>query len=65
MQDPALSAKEEELWSRLIVLRGYAEQLTREANKPFAGADDGLGSELEDKAKKLGGSDCTGSLLAC
>ena len=54
MQDPALSAKEEELWSRLIVLRGYAEQLTREANKPLVVGDDGLPSDLEEKAKKVG-----------
>jgi nuclear pore complex protein Nup54 len=53
MQDPALSARMEELWSRLIVLRGYADNLRVEINKRGMSEDGGLGEEVEAKAKKV------------
>ncbi|OIW31316.1 hypothetical protein CONLIGDRAFT_310281 [Coniochaeta ligniaria NRRL 30616] len=53
MQDPALSARMEELWSRLIVLRGYADSLRVEINKRGMREDGGLGEEVEAKAKKI------------
>lgn len=52
VQDPAVGAREEELWSRLIVLRGYADQLTKEKEKP-TGDVDGLDEETEGKAKRV------------
>lgn len=53
IQDPALSARMEELWSRLIILRGYADNLKDEINKPGFAESDGLGEEVEAKAKKV------------
>lgn len=53
IQDPALSAKEEELWSRLIVIRGYAERLTQEINRPASKDEGHLDEETEMKAKKV------------
>ncbi|KAK3311617.1 nucleoporin complex subunit 54-domain-containing protein [Chaetomium strumarium] len=53
IQDPALSARMEELWSRLIILRGYADNLKDEINKPGFAESDGLGEEIEAKAKKI------------
>ncbi|KAK0612553.1 nucleoporin complex subunit 54-domain-containing protein [Bombardia bombarda] len=53
LQDPALSARMEELWSRLIVLRGYADSLREEINKPGFAGGEGLGGEIEVKAKKI------------
>jgi len=53
LQDPALSARMEELWSRLIILRGYADKLKDEINKPGFAESDGLGDEIEAKAKKV------------
>ena len=54
MSDPALSARTEELWSRLILLRGYADSLRSEINGRGVDAADGsLGEELEAKAKKV------------
>ncbi|AEO61179.1 hypothetical protein MYCTH_2311089 [Thermothelomyces thermophilus ATCC 42464] len=53
IQDPALSARMEELWSRLIILRGYAENLKDEINKPGFADGDGLDEEVEAKAKKI------------
>jgi len=58
MQDPALSARMEELWSRLIVLRGYADSLREEINKRGMAEDGGLGEEVEAKAKKVSLSCC-------
>jgi hypothetical protein len=55
IQDPALSARMEELWSRLIILRGYADNLKDEINKPGLAESDGLGEEIEAKAKKVCG----------
>jgi nuclear pore complex protein Nup54 len=43
----------EELWSRLIVLRGYADNLRVEINKRGMSEDGGLGEEVEAKAKKV------------
>jgi nuclear pore complex protein Nup54 len=54
VQDPALGARMEELWSRLIILRGYADGLKDEINKPGFAEADGLGEEIEAKAKKVG-----------
>ncbi|KAK1758094.1 nucleoporin complex subunit 54-domain-containing protein [Echria macrotheca] len=53
LDDPALSARLEELWSRLIVLRGYADNLKDQINKPGFAEVDGLGEEVEAKAKKI------------
>ena len=54
IQDPALGAREEELWSRLIVVRGYAERLTQEVNRPAAAGEEQMDEETELKAKKVG-----------
>lgn len=53
MSDPALSARTEELWSRLILLRGYADTLRSEINNRGAEGQEGLGEEVEAKAKKV------------
>ncbi|KAL1893088.1 Nucleoporin nup57 [Ceratocystis pirilliformis] len=53
VNDPAMSAKEEELWSRLIVLRGYATSLSQELNKPMSQVDESLDEETELKLKKV------------
>ncbi|KAK1480197.1 nucleoporin nup44 [Colletotrichum cuscutae] len=53
VQDPALAAREEELWSRLIVLRDYADQLMKETNKPAFASGEGLSEETEHKTKKV------------
>lgn len=53
LQDPALSARMEELWSRLIVLRGHADSLKDQINRPGVVDGDGLGEEIEAKAKKV------------
>ncbi|KAK0655090.1 nucleoporin complex subunit 54-domain-containing protein [Cercophora newfieldiana] len=53
LQDPALSARMEELWSRLIVLRGHADSLRDQINKPGFADGDGMGEEIEAKAKKI------------
>lgn len=53
VQDPAVGAREEELWSRLIVLRGYADQLNREMDKPSGGDGEGIDPETETKAKRV------------
>lgn len=59
MQDPALSARMEELWSRMIVLRNYTDNLRAEINKRGLGeAELGLGEEVEMKAKKVRGTPC-------
>lgn len=63
IEDPALSARLEELWSRLIILRGYAANLQEEVSKPGSGESDGLGEEIEAKAKKVSGGNIPGFLL--
>ena len=52
LQDPAMSARMEELWSRLIIIRGYAENLKTDLAKQGQ-SNDGLGEEVEAKAKKV------------
>ncbi|KAJ9155374.1 Nucleoporin NUP57 [Pleurostoma richardsiae] len=53
LQDPALNARMEELWGRLVMLREYAGALQAEVNKRGLGEGDGLGEEVEAKAKKI------------
>ncbi|KAJ2991130.1 hypothetical protein NUW58_g2634 [Xylaria curta] len=53
LTDPALSARTEELWSRLLLLRGYADTLRNEIERRGAEAQEGLGEEAEAKAKKI------------
>lgn len=53
LTDPALSARTEELWSRLLLLRGYADTLRNEVERRGAEAQEGLGEEAEAKAKKI------------
>ncbi|KAM0426199.1 hypothetical protein ACHAPT_008549 [Fusarium lateritium] len=53
VQDPAVGAREEELWSRLIVLRGYADQLNKEMDKPSGTEGGRIDPEHEAKAKKV------------
>ncbi|KAH7126273.1 nucleoporin complex subunit 54-domain-containing protein [Dactylonectria estremocensis] len=53
VQDPAVGAREEELWSRLIILRSYADQLNREMDKPSGGDGESLDPETEGKAKRV------------
>ncbi|KAI1104523.1 nucleoporin complex subunit 54-domain-containing protein [Jackrogersella minutella] len=51
--DPALSARSEELWSRLIMLRGYADSLQNEVNQRGADSQEGLSEEHEAQAKEI------------
>ncbi|PHH61024.1 hypothetical protein CDD81_846 [Ophiocordyceps australis] len=53
VQDPAVDAREEELWSRLIVLRGYSERLNKELDKPANTDPDGLDDDTNAKAKRV------------
>ncbi|RGP75215.1 nuclear pore nup57 [Fusarium sporotrichioides] len=53
VQDPAVGAREEELWSRLIVLRGYADQLSKEMDKPSGVEEETIDPEREAKAKRV------------
>ncbi|PHH84167.1 hypothetical protein CDD83_2367 [Cordyceps sp. RAO-2017] len=53
IQDPALGAREEELWSRLIVLRGYSDRLNKERDQPAGPESEGLDPETEAKAKRV------------
>ncbi|KAF4509831.1 hypothetical protein G6O67_001771 [Ophiocordyceps sinensis] len=53
VQDPALGAREEELWSRLIVLRGYSDRLNKEMDQPASAGGEGLDAETEVKAKRV------------
>ncbi|KAF9766131.1 hypothetical protein IL306_001487 [Fusarium sp. DS 682] len=53
IQDPAVGAREEELWSRLIVLRGYADQLSKELDKPTGAEGESIDPEREAKAKRV------------
>jgi nuclear pore complex protein Nup54 len=55
VQDPAVGAREEELWSRLIVLRGYADQLSKELDKPTGAEGESIDPEREAKAKRVSG----------
>jgi nuclear pore complex protein Nup54 len=51
--DPALNARSEELWSRLILLRGHAETLRAEMKKRGGEVGENLPEEAELKAKKV------------
>ncbi|KAI1486997.1 nucleoporin complex subunit 54-domain-containing protein [Biscogniauxia mediterranea] len=53
LSDPALSARTEELWSRLLVIRGHADTLRSEIEKQGIEAQEGLGEEAETMAKKI------------
>lgn len=53
VQDPALGAREEELWSRLIVLRGYSDRLNKELDQPPGSEGEALDSETYAKAKRI------------
>ena len=53
LMDPALSARTEELWSRLLLLRGYADTLRKEIERRGPETQEGLGEEAEAKAKKV------------
>lgn len=52
VQDPALEAREEELWSRLIVLRGYSDRLSKELDKPSAEGQE-IDDDTQTKAKRV------------
>ncbi|KAG6008438.1 hypothetical protein E4U21_004460 [Claviceps maximensis] len=51
--DPAVGAREEELWSRLIALRGYSDRLSKELDKPAGQDVESLDVETEAKAKRV------------
>ncbi|KAL2754035.1 hypothetical protein ACRALDRAFT_2043135 [Sodiomyces alcalophilus JCM 7366] len=53
VQDPALSAREEELWSKLIQIRECADQVMKEASKPAMANGETLSEETEWKIKKV------------
>lgn len=53
IQDPAVGAREEELWSRLIVLRRYSDRLNKEMDQPASAESQGLDVETEAKAKRV------------
>lgn len=53
IQDPAMGARMEELWSRLVILRSYAENLKEQINDTGFPEADGLDEEIEAKAKKV------------
>ncbi|POR30904.1 Nucleoporin nup44 [Tolypocladium paradoxum] len=53
VQDPGLGAREEELWSRLIVLRGYSDRLNKELDKPARADGEALDAETAAKAKRV------------
>ncbi|PHH82282.1 hypothetical protein CDD82_6462 [Ophiocordyceps australis] len=53
VQDPAIDAREEELWGRLIMLRGYSDRLNRELDKPPNTDSDGLDGDTDAKAKRV------------
>lgn len=51
--DPAVNARLEELWSRLILLRDQSQHLQAEIAKRGLGETEGLPEEVEAKAKKV------------
>ncbi|KAG4221316.1 hypothetical protein PC116_g30208 [Phytophthora cactorum] len=51
--DPALSARTEELWSRLLMLKGYSDSLKNEIAKRGAEVQEGIGEENEAQAKEV------------
>jgi nuclear pore complex protein Nup54 len=54
VHDPAVGAREEELWSRLIGLKMFGEQLAKEMEKPSRTDAGELDDEVEARAKKVG-----------
>lgn len=56
LADPSLSARTEELWSRLIMLRRHADNLREEVNQRGGEPGDGISEEAEAKAKKVSGT---------
>lgn len=56
LTDPSLSARTEELWSRLIMLRRHADNLRDEVNQRGGEPGDGISEEAEAKAKKVSGT---------
>lgn len=52
VQDPAIEAREEELWSRLIVLRGYSDRLNKELDKPTTENQE-IDEDTQTKAKRV------------
>lgn len=53
VQDPAVNARLDELWSRLIFLREQAQNLKDELAKKGLSEDKGLDAEVEAKVKKV------------
>lgn len=53
VQDPAVNARLEDLWSRLIWLRERAQILHAELQKKGLAEDQGLGEEVEVRVKKV------------
>lgn len=53
VQDPAVSAREEELWSRLIILRGYSDRLNKEMDQPAGADSEVMDGETQTKAKRV------------
>ncbi|KAK7725878.1 Nucleoporin nup57 [Diaporthe eres] len=53
VQDPAVNARLEELWSRLIMLRERSQILQSELQKKGLGEEQGLGEEVEVRVKKI------------
>jgi nuclear pore complex protein Nup54 len=58
IQDPALAAREEELWSRLVVIRGYADRLTEEVKKAKSKDGETLDSDSERGMRKVWNRTC-------
>ena len=56
VHDPAVGAREEELWSRLIGLKAWGEQLAKELEGPSRGDGGEIDDEVESKAKKVRGN---------
>lgn len=53
VQDPAVNARLEDLWSRLIWLRERAQIMQAEIQKRGLGEEQGLGEEVEVRVKKV------------
>lgn len=61
--DPALSARTEELWSRLISMREYADHIQSEVHRHGAEAQEGIGEENEAQAREASFKPMQTSLL--
>ena len=53
LADPSLSARNEELWSRLIMLRNHADTLRDEINQRGGLSGEVISEEAEARAKKV------------